>query len=110
MIAYKHSVRLLVGLFIAGVSAWAGDDSSALASLRGATRSVDGLPIPGVHIIAHRVDDSSDSSVSSGADGTFAVDELKPGQYRISASKAGFVSAPIALKLSPRETTHVELP
>jgi hypothetical protein len=110
MIAYKHIVRSSVALFVAGVFAWAGDNPPALASLRGATRSVDGLPIPGVHIIAHRVEDNSDSTVTSGADGTFAVDELKPGQYRISASKAGFVSLPITLQLSPLETTHVEFP
>src|SRR5580704_17849709 len=98
MIAYKNIVRVSFALFVAGMFAWAGDDSPALASLRGATRSVDGLPIPGVHIIAHRVDDSSDSSVSSGADGTFAVAELKPGQYRISASKPGFVTLPVTLQ------------
>src|ERR1700680_3472364 len=110
MIAYKHIVRLLAALFVAGVFAWAGDNPPALASVRGATRSGDGLPIPGVHIIAHRVEDNSDSTVTSGADGTFAVDELKPGQYRISASKAGFISLPITLQLSPLETIHVEFP
>src|ERR1700678_3561332 len=110
MIAYKNNVRVLMALSVAGVFAWAGDDSSALASLRGATRSVDGLPIPGVHIIAHRVEDNSDSLVTSGADGTFAVDELKPGQYRISTSKAGFVSLPVTLQLSAHETTHIEFP
>jgi Putative beta-barrel porin-2, OmpL-like. bbp2/Carboxypeptidase regulatory-like domain len=110
MIAYNNYLRVFMALFVAGVFARAGEDSSAPASLRGATHTVDGLPIPGVHILAHRVEDDSDSLVTSGADGTFAVDELKPGQYRISASKAGFVSVPIALKLSPRETTHVELP
>jgi hypothetical protein len=110
MIAYKNIVRLLVALFVAEVFAWAGDDSLALASVRGATRSVDGLPIPGVRILAHRIEDSSDSTVTSGADGTFSVEELKPGQYRISASKAGFVSLPITLQLSPQETTHVDFP
>jgi Putative beta-barrel porin-2, OmpL-like. bbp2/Carboxypeptidase regulatory-like domain len=110
MIAYKNNFRIFIALSAAGVFAWAGDDSSGLASLRGATRSVDGLPIPGVHIIAHRVEDNSDSLVTSGADGTFAVDELKPGQYRISTSKAGFVSLPVTLQLSPHETTHIEFP
>ncbi len=110
MIAYKNHLRVFMALFVAGVFGWAGEDSSAPASLRGATHTVNGLPIPGVHIVAHRIEDNSDSLVTSGADGTFAVDELKAGQYRISATKAGFVGAPIALKLSPFETTHVELP
>jgi hypothetical protein len=111
MLTYKHIARLLIALSVFGGFAFAGDDSrAALACLRGATRSADGLPIPGVHIVAHRVEDNSDSIVSSGADGTFAIDELKPGQYRISANKAGFVSLPMTLQLSPLETTHVEFP
>jgi len=110
MIAYKNIVRASFALFVVGVFAWAGDDPPALTSLRGATRSADGLPIPGVHITAHRVEDSSDSTVTSGADGTFTVDELKPGQYRITASKPGFVSLPMILQLSPHETTHIEFP
>src|ERR1700722_18623532 len=110
MIAYKNMVRASLALFVVGAFGWAGDDSSAPASLRGGTRSVDGLPIPGVHITAHRAEDNSDSMVTSGADGTFAVDDLKPGQYRISASKSGFVSLPVTLQLSPHETTHVEFP
>lgn len=111
MITFKHIARSLVALSVAGVFACAGDDSrTPLAGIRGATRSSDGLPIPGVHIVAHRVEDNSDSSVTSGADGTFAVDELKPGQYRITTSKAGFVSLPMMLQLSAPETTHVELP
>jgi hypothetical protein len=56
------------------------------------------------------VEDSSDSTVSSGADGTFTVDDLKPGQYRIVASKLGFVSLPVTLELLPHETTHIEFP
>lgn len=111
MIASNKIVRLACALFVAGVSAWAGDNGSpGLASLHGATRSVDGLPIPGVYLTAHRIEDNSDSTVTSGADGTFAVEELKPGQYRISASKQGFVGLPITLQLSARETTHVEFP
>ncbi len=111
MIAFNKIVRLSCALFVSGVSAWAGDNGSpGLASLHGATRSADGLPIPGVHLTAHRIEDNSDSTVTSGADGTFTVDELKPGQYRISASKLGFVGLPITLQLSARETTHVEFP
>src|SRR5580698_6147457 len=110
MIAYKNIVRASLALFVAGAFGWAGDDSSAPASLRGGTHSVDGLPIPGVHILAHRVEDNSDSMVTSGADGTFFVDELKPGEYRVSASKSGFVSLPVTLQLAPHETTHIEFP
>jgi hypothetical protein len=111
MIASKEIARVSFAFFVTGVSAWAGDNgSSGLASLHGATRSVDGLPIPGVHLTAHRMEDNSDSTVTSGADGTFTVEELKPGQYRISASKAGFIGLPITLQLSPHETTHVEFP
>jgi putative OmpL-like beta-barrel porin-2/carboxypeptidase family protein len=110
MIAYKYIVRSLIAFSVTGVFAWAGDTLPERASLQGATRTADGLPVPGVHIIAHRVEDNSDSSVTSGANGTFTVDELKPGQYRVTASKPGFISLPITLELSPRETTHVEFP
>jgi hypothetical protein len=106
----KNLVCFLIALSGAVAFARAGDEPPAFAAVRGTTHSMDGIPIPGVRVLAHRIEDNTDSTVTSRADGTFAVDELKPGRYQISARKTGFVGAPVTLQLAPLETTHLDLP
>jgi hypothetical protein len=110
MIVYKSVVRGLIASIALGLPAWAGDDSAGFAKVRGSTHSTDGIPIPGVRILLHRAEDNSDTTSTSGADGSFVVEQLKPGHYQISSSKVGFLSSPIALQLPPLETTHIDLP
>jgi Putative beta-barrel porin-2, OmpL-like. bbp2/Carboxypeptidase regulatory-like domain len=105
--------KTLVGCLIAsvvGIPVWAGSESPAIASIRGTAHTMDGIPISGVRIVLHRVEDGKETASASGADGSFAMDELMSGQYQISTSKAGFVSSPITLTLPPVATTHVDLP
>jgi hypothetical protein len=109
MIVHKTIVRCLIASIMLGLPAWAGDNSAALASVQGTAHTPDGIPIPGVRILVHHVEDNRDTTSTSGADGSFVVEELKPGQYQIFAGKAGFVSSPITFKLAPLETTHVDL-
>lgn len=110
MISKKTILKYLLASILAALPAWAADDSPALASLRGTTHSPEGIPIPAVRILVHHVEDNRDTTSTSAADGSFAIDELKPGQYQIYAAKAGFVSSPITLQLAPAQTTHVDLP
>jgi hypothetical protein len=110
MMVYKSIARGLIASIVLGLPAWAGDDSAAFAKVRGSTHSMDGIPIPGVRILIHRAEDNSDTTSTSGADGSFLVEQLKPGHYQIYSSKSGFLSSPIAVQLSPLETTHLDLP
>ena len=79
------------------------------AAVSGTTRSTEGLSIPGVGIVLHHVDDNSDVTAVSKADGTFSIEELPLGQYQVFAHKAGFTSSPVTIKLSSAETTHLDI-
>ena len=109
MIVQKTIVSCLIASVV-GIPAWAGSESPALASVRGMTHTMDGIPMPGVRIVLRRAEDGKETTSTSEADGSFAMDGLAPGQYQISTGKAGFVSSPITLKLPPLATTHVDLP
>jgi hypothetical protein len=58
-------------------------------TIRGAVVDGDGKPLAGVHVRAHQLAAEWDSngSVLSRDDGTFSVDNLLPGEYRVTASK-----------------------
>jgi hypothetical protein len=86
------------------------------ANLRGTTRGPGGQPVAGAQVVAHTLEGGSadrtgasvsagvsaanvsaaaaDRTVTSGSDGSFTIDDLKPGRYRLVASKDGFANSP----------------
>jgi len=66
-----------------------------LGDLHGVARTDNGLPLPGVQVVVRRVDESAGRSVVSNDDGTFLIEDLKPGRYQLTASKEGFGSLPV---------------
>jgi hypothetical protein len=109
MILHHRIAFFLFVSFVFGVTVCAGDNAAGRAIVAGTTRSTDGLAIPGVGIVMHRVEDSKDVIAVSKADGSFLIEELPLGQYQIFAHKAGFASSPITVKLSSIETTRVDI-
>ena len=63
---------------------------STFGDLRGVTRDPSGLPLPSAQVTVHSLDENTDRRAVSGDDGTFTVENLKPGHYRLTASKEGF--------------------
>src|SRR5208282_6325399 len=63
---------------------------SMLGELHGITRDESGLPVPGVQVIVHRVDEKIGHSVISNEHGAFRIENLIPGRYQLTASKEGF--------------------
>jgi hypothetical protein len=47
-----------------------------------------------VQVAVHNVEENTDRIVVSGADGSFALENLKPGRYQLTARKEGFGSPP----------------
>jgi hypothetical protein len=64
------------------------------ANLRGITREPGGQPLPGVQVVVHATDGSADRAVTSSSDGSFTVDDLKPGRYQLIGAKDGFATSP----------------
>src|ERR1700751_2535016 len=83
---------------------------STFGDLRGITRDPSGLPLKQEVVNVHSLDENTDRSVTSGDDGSFAVENLKPGHYKLIATKEGFQSSSAAdVELSARQSLRVDL-
>src|SRR5579862_4270614 len=78
--------------------------------LRGMTQNSKGLPLSGVQVVIHSVDDNSDRTFVSGTSGTFVAEDLKPGRYKVTAVKTGFVrSQATMIDVAPQQSLRVNL-
>jgi hypothetical protein len=78
--------------------------------LRGVTLRSNNRPLAQVLIVVHSVEDNLDRTVVSGPDGSFAVVNLKPGEYQVTASKTGFVSpAGKIVGLAAGDSVHLDM-
>jgi hypothetical protein len=83
---------------------------SMLGGLHGVTRTDNGLPLPGVQVVVHGVDENTERSVVSNDHGAFLVENLKPGRYQLTASKAGFGSSPVTtVELAAQQSFLVDM-
>src|ERR1700679_2662760 len=77
---------------------------STFGDLRGTTRDPSGLALAQATVTVHSLDANTARSVVSGDDGSFAVENLLPGHYQLTAVKADFQSASATkLELSARQ-------
>src|SRR6202167_4384823 len=83
---------------------------STFGSLRGLTVDATGSAVPQAEITVHGLDDNSDHQATSGDDGVFEIQNLKPGRYRVTARKPGFADALVPqLTLEARQDLRVTL-
>jgi hypothetical protein len=83
---------------------------STFGDLRGTTRDPSGLPLAATALTVHSLDENTDRDVMSGEDGSFLVENLKPGHYQLTAAKEGFQkSAAINVELSARQSLRVDI-
>jgi Putative beta-barrel porin-2, OmpL-like. bbp2/Carboxypeptidase regulatory-like domain len=95
----------------AGLSASAPAAAPALGALRGVTRGPGGQALPAVKVILHSVAEKTELTTVSGADGTFVIADIKPGQYELTASADGFESpSATAVTVPEQGTLTVDLP
>src|SRR6202167_222699 len=83
---------------------------STFGSLRGLTVDATGSAVPQAEILLRGLDDNSDHQATSGDDGVFEIQNLKPGRYRVTARKPGFADALVPqLTLEARQDLRVNL-
>src|SRR5882757_5213698 len=73
-----------------------GNAQSTFGSIRGTVQDSSGALIPGATVSVHSVDESFDRQAETGASGDFAVENLKPGHYKVTVHRDGFADAIIA--------------
>src|ERR1700678_2126511 len=66
--------------------------------VHGVIHDAGGAPLGGAQVVAHSSLENNDRAVVSAADGSFIMDDLKPGHYQFKATKAGFVDSQVVEK------------
>lgn len=83
---------------------------STSASLRGAVRTAAGLPVTGASVLLRQTESGGARTIVAGPGGTFAVENLTPGHYQLTAVKEGFAnSSAIAVELAPGQALDLTL-
>jgi len=99
----------LVAAFLV-LSCWVfayGDPNSG--TIQGITREPAGRPLGHARVVAHSEADNTDRTAFSGDDGAFTLDDLAPGRYQLTASKAGVGSSRTAVLLVAQQSVHVDV-
>src|SRR5580693_1724726 len=68
----------------------------AQSQIHGVVQDAAGSPVASAQVLAHNSEEKTDRTILSAADGSFAIDNLKPGHYQIKATKLGFRDLPVA--------------
>ena len=85
------------------------DDPAAPGNIRGTTRNPSGQAVPAVEVVVHSVGEKTERSVICGSDGSFVVENLKPGKYELVAKADGFVSPSQVVDVAPGESARVNV-
>ncbi|HTC90942.1 MAG TPA: carboxypeptidase regulatory-like domain-containing protein [Bryobacteraceae bacterium] len=83
---------------------------STFGDLRGTTRDPAGLALPQALVTLHNVDENITRSIISDDNANFLFENLKPGNYTLTASKEGFAGSPTTIvALVARQSARVDL-
>ncbi len=83
---------------------------STFGDLRGTTRDPAGLALPQALVTLHNVDENTTRSELSDENANFLFENLKPGNYTLTASKEGFAGSPTtSVELVARQSARVDL-
>lgn len=84
---------------------------ATFGDLSGFTLRPDKQALPLAQVTAHNVDENTDHTVVSGADGSFAIENLKVGHYQVTGKKEGFETPPPAtVDLVAGQSLHIDIP
>ena len=81
-------VKVLVILVLAVAGLFA--QTAGSGAIVGTVTDPTGAVVPGATVVVHNADTSADRSLTSNSDGIYTATFLQPGNYEVSASKAGF--------------------
>jgi hypothetical protein len=80
--------------------------------IRGIVWTAEGKPLAGAQVFIHQNGENSHLTTTSGADGTFAAHDLKPGHYWVAAysEKAQLMTeSSVTLALSAGQSAHADV-
>ena len=102
-----HVYGSLIALLLLPAAAWT---QSTFGDVRGTVRDPSGLAIPQAEVTLRYLDENTSRSVVSDDTGGFLFENLKPGNYSLSAAKTGFSkSSTVAIELTARQSARTDL-
>ncbi len=88
----------------------AGCAQSTFGDIRGTVRDPSNLPVPQAEVTLHSLDENTNRVATSDASGGYLFENLKPGNYSLSAAKSGFSqSSSVTLELTARQSARTDL-
>ena len=108
------AVLLIIGLVVSSPpNARAGADTLPAVPesgrVSGTTRNALGLAVPSIKVTVHRIEGDVDRTVISGVAGTFGLDDLKPGHYKLMASNEGATSPSAVVEVVAGQSARVDV-
>jgi Carboxypeptidase regulatory-like domain len=83
---------------------------STFGDIRGTSRDQTDSPLGSVNVVVHNLDENTDRTATSENDGSFVVQNLKPGHYELRGTKQGFAtSTAVKVELTARQSLRVDL-
>ena len=76
---------------------------STPGAIHGLTKDSGGQPVAAAEISIHNLDEATDPVVLSASDGSFALRQIKPGKYEVSAAHEGFKDVSVSFDLAAGE-------
>jgi len=106
--------RRCFGVMVAALAAllWtpASQGQSTFGSVRGVTLDESGSSLPGAKITLHNLDENTDLPAVSDIDGNFLFENLKSGNYKLTAAKDGFANAVVdPIVLAARQALRLDV-
>ncbi len=92
------SIRTVIAALVILVSS-SSQAQVVLGSLSGKITELSGSPIPNAHLSITSAASGFSKSLASGADGSYQISELSPGDYEVSVTASGFVAARASVKI-----------
>ncbi|MGA2098282.1 MAG: carboxypeptidase regulatory-like domain-containing protein [Candidatus Acidiferrum sp.] len=111
MLNGKTSRRAVFALFIVmGFAAAAAHAQTTFGTIRGTTLDQSGSSIPQAQVDLRSVDENTDFMATSDDHGNFVFENVKPGHYRLAATKEGFANAIVdKVELAARQDLRVDV-
>jgi len=83
---------------------------ASVSEIHGFIQDESGAPVMGALVTIHGATDGNDQTVASANLGAFALTGLKPGKYKLTASKAGFAASQTGtIEIAAQENIRVNL-
>ncbi len=87
-----------------------GTSQSTFGDIRGTTRDPANAALPQALVTIHDLDDNTSRTTLSDENGSYLFENLKPGQYQVSAAKQGFATSSVVnVELTARQSARVDV-